>query len=470
MQGRMKHAIVSLVASALVTCGAGRAAWAQKTRVVIEQFQGPGADKLRQMVAGALRHQAVEVVPDKKVAAAEANLGLLSVSDNYPAVAKDLGASLFIGGSLGGTKKVTARIKIKDATGASAGDQPWSGPSQAKVLAAVEKSLGATLDRLLGVAARRQPAQAEKPAPVAVAQKPTVDEAPKPTRRPAKRAEEDVRPPAKETEAEATVSAATEPEAGAPAAWLSGLDAALGVRFYGRHLTYKQKITRLPQSYSVPKILAPYVPSINVAVDYFFHEYVGVTVGGEYSLGLFSKEHGAGCPDSGCVYKTGSYGFWGGVKGRYRISIAELTGHVGYGLHRFHVLPDADDMFAPQVPAANYGHIRAGGGARVGVNDKLSILAGGAYLHLLTYGELKDVYFKFATGRGGEGYVGAAYALPWLSGLEARALVDFRRYVFAMNSEQNDLKDNLKDPQVGAAGGATDQYLGLTLAFGFRGR
>jgi hypothetical protein len=64
-------------------------------------------------------------------------------------------------------------------------------------------------------------------------------------------------------------------------------------------------------------------------------------------------------------------------------------------------------------------------------------VGGGNYLHLLGIGELRDVYFPFATGRGGEGFGGIAFGLPWAAGLEARLTADFRRYVFSMNSDDD---------------------------------
>ena len=48
--------------------------------------------------------QGIEVVTDKKRAATEADLGLLQVSDNYAAVAKELGVGAFIDGTVTGSK------------------------------------------------------------------------------------------------------------------------------------------------------------------------------------------------------------------------------------------------------------------------------------------------------------------------------------------------------------------------------
>src|SRR5947207_15516075 len=109
----MKGAICSLLASALVFSVGVRAARADKPKkVIIEQFSGTGADKFKRLVLSAVAKQSIEVVTDKKRAATEADLGLLQVSDNYAAVAKELGVGAFIDGSVTGSKHLTARLKV----------------------------------------------------------------------------------------------------------------------------------------------------------------------------------------------------------------------------------------------------------------------------------------------------------------------------------------------------------------------
>jgi hypothetical protein len=130
-----------------------------------------------------------------------------------------------------------------------------------------------------------------------------------------------------------------------------------------------------------------------------------------------------------------------------------------YASNSFKIVTEGEDMMPPHVPAADYRQLRAGVGTRFPVSSTMSLMAGADYLHLLSIGELREGYFPQATGHGGYGYAGAAYALGWTRGLEARITVDLRRYVFAMNPEVGDTH---------VAGGAVDQYVGVNLGFGYR--
>jgi hypothetical protein len=124
-------------------------------------------------------------------------------------------------------------------------------------------------------------------------------------------------------------------------------------------------------------------------------------------------------------------------------------------------------MNPPQVAGVAYKHVRAGAGVRVRITDKISAMAGAAWLQVLKMGEIQDSYFPWATALAGDAYVGAAYALPFLTNLEARATVDVRRYALNMHSYGPDL-DRTMGAAGGAAGGATDDYIGLNLAIAYR--
>ena len=52
---------------------------------------------------------------DKKVAATEADLGLIQASDAYDAVAKQLKASAFVGGKVTSAKKPKATLTVRGA-------------------------------------------------------------------------------------------------------------------------------------------------------------------------------------------------------------------------------------------------------------------------------------------------------------------------------------------------------------------
>ena len=59
----------------------------------------------------------IEVVPDKQLAMVEADLGLIRVSENYPAVARELKANAFVGGIVIRGRRPKARVVVRNADG-----------------------------------------------------------------------------------------------------------------------------------------------------------------------------------------------------------------------------------------------------------------------------------------------------------------------------------------------------------------
>ena len=144
----MNRAISGLLASALVLFFGVRAASADKPKkAVVEQFSGASADQFKKLVVSALGKQGIEVISDKKRAATEADLGLLQVSDNYPAVAKELGVGAFIDGTVTGSKHLTARLKVKGPDGAALGSASWTGANAKKLLNSVDDTVARLLPK-----------------------------------------------------------------------------------------------------------------------------------------------------------------------------------------------------------------------------------------------------------------------------------------------------------------------------------
>ncbi len=470
----MKSALWGLAVSSIFVLSATHptTAWAQKgRRVVIEPFAGPSADRFQKMVAGALAKQSgFEMVPDKRVSSVEADLGLIQIADAYPAVAKELKATAFVGGRIdvAKNKKAKGRLVVRDAEGAVAGDESWSAATLAKLMSALEHDvpgkLAELLDRVKGgsggggktAAAKADSAPAAERAPVAA--KDDDEFAPKKKNKKA----DDEAPaaadaPASAETAEATVHGSPSEGAGEGGFAGHGIDLAVGSHVYSRNFTYSDPGLGTQQNYKLPMVPAP-----NLAVEFYATPAVALIGSFEYSVALFSKDK------VGSIYKTKSMAYSVGLKGQHELSGILLNGSLAYGSHNFEVVPDiADtDLTRPQVAGVTYGHVRAGAGARIPTSNSFALIAGLGYLHVLSAGEImSDAFFPYAKAKGGDGFVGVAIALPWMKGLEGRATLDVRRYVFDMHSTKDDLKPKGNGR---VAGGATDQYIGLNLAFAYR--
>jgi hypothetical protein len=448
----MKGAICSLFASALVLSVGMRAAQADKPKkVVIEQFSGSGADQFKKLVAGAVAKQGIEVVSDKKRAATEADLGLLQVSDNYPAVAKELGVGAFIDGTVTGSKHLTARLKVKGADGSALGSASWTGANLKKLLNSIDDTVAKKVAGILnGGGAKEEAPVAEAPAK----EEAVAEEAPKPKKKKAAAPAEEEKPAKSE---EATVSASAskdDEEPSGPAAPFTRFDLAAGAHVYGRNFSYNDSRVGGQQAYKLPAVPAP-----TISADVYITKNIGLSGSFEYSMALISEDK------DGFRYATSSMGWSVGAKYRLFLGATELTPGLAYSGYGFKITPESTDKKPPQVAAVAYKQVKIGSGIRIPVSDKFALVGGGNYLFLVDVGELKDTYFPYMTGRGGEGFAGIAFALPWAAGLEGRLSADFRRYVFSMNSDK---KDHETGGSGRIAGGAVDQYVGANIGFAFR--
>jgi hypothetical protein len=454
----MKGAFLSLIASTLlVSLAWASPALAQKSqRVVVEKFSGPGTVRFRSMVLATLNQRGAEVVPNDKVTSAEADLGLLQVSDNYPAVSKELKVSAFLGGMIAqkGRKKFIARLAGAGPNGKSLGVAAWAAPNLAKLFAAIGANLSKKIGAMLAGGGKiEMVAEADEPAGKGGGASAGDDDAPKAKGKKVAAADDDDAPRSKKKggdDEEAVSASAEEPEEGSKAPFTK-LDLQIGAHIYRRDFTYNDDVPGPHQAYKLPAVPAP-----SLALDYFFVKNFGITVGGEYSVGLISQDQA----DPPNRYKTSSLGYFFGGKGRYITGGgSEFLLGVAFAGNSFKVQPDSADATPPKVAGVDYKQIRAGLSARIPLSPTFALIGGFNYLHLLSVGELRDSYFPGTTGRGGEGTAGVAFALPWMKGLEARGTLDLRRYVFAFNPLPSDAQ---------IAGGATDQYLGINIAIGYR--
>jgi hypothetical protein len=444
-------------------------AYAQKKRVVVEMFnKGPGPAKVRLAVIRGLLKNGIEVVPDKRIAALEADLGLIKVSDSYAAVARETKATAFIGGVVASGRRPKARVVVRSAEGKPLGAQGWQATNIRKLIAAVNATAGPRLAAIIKNAG----------GPPAVARAETVDSDPlggAGSRRAAGAKEKEEEPaaeggsrrskaeeaaaeePADSPEADAEVADAADEDEPSPRkrARGQGLNVAFVLRMFSRSFSYNESKRGGQQGYQAPEEKfngMPIVPMPGLAIEYFPTAMVGAF--GSYNRAI------VGSKDSeGSVYKTSAYSWLVGAKGRVPLSSLEIEPSIAYGSHVFKVNNFVDDPTRIQVAGVDYRHVRIGSDVRLPFGDGASFVAGAHYLYIMDAGDIlkKDKFFS-GNALGGEGSAGVVFPLSFYKGLEARVGADFRQVVFKFSPETEDAR---------IAGGATDRYIGLNLGLGY---
>jgi hypothetical protein len=417
----------ALVLGSFVSLGHAPAAGADPTRrVIVTPFGGTGVPRFREQTITALSKLGQQVVPDRNLSAAVTRLRLKQPSDNYQSLARELNATLFIEGFVTAKKSgpVSAQITAKNNRGEQVGRAIWTAANLAALQTRVQQGLFVRVESILSaepaVRARAQPGDA--------------------LTRLSRRA----RPGS--AGSTASLSAMADPEEEGERR-SSTIDFYLGSQFYTRRFAYNQNVSGQQQGHRSAGVPAP-----NLLVDYFFMPSFGVSLGAEYSSPLVSQDR------DGNRHRTSSLGYSLGGKARFDIG-GDLTVGAAYGENRFSVSRDDSEPNPPQMADLSYRQLMLGSSIRFDLfGSRVAVIGGGNYLHLLGLGQLESAaYFPRITGRGGEGYAGAA--IPVNPGFEVRVMANLRRYVFAMNNVQT-------DPRV--AGGAVDQFLGVNLGVAYR--
>jgi hypothetical protein len=490
---------VLALSSLFVLTGLEGVASAQRKPVVIEMFKGPNAPRVRAVVAKALMKSGLTVVTDKKLAAIEADLGLVKVSENYPAIARETKAVGFVAGIVTGGRRPKARVVVRNPEGKIIGAQGWQATGFGKLLLAVNGTAGPKIAGIIsagggGGAPAEKPAvagkaaaeddvlaAAEKPAKGAPAEEAAAEEEdPAPRKRKSKAGDEEKSEEGEAAEGDADAEVAAEadedePKAKKKAVAGTGLNIAFVMRMFSRNFAYNDNKRGLQQGYQAPEERynnLPLVPAPGIALEFFpgaLGGYGGVF--GSYNRAIIGSKDSPGAGQEPSVYKTSAHSWLIGAKGRFPISTLHLEPSVGYGSHAFKVENFSSAPTRIQVAPVDYRHLRLGGGLRLPFGKDNSFVAGGHYLHILSAGTIingKDCpvgqtqaadcrYFKGAA-LGGELFAGVDLPLSFVKGLNFTAGLDFRRITFAFTP-------NMTAERV--AGGAVDQYVGMNLGVGY---
>ncbi|RKH54853.1 hypothetical protein D7V93_24495, partial [Corallococcus llansteffanensis] len=245
------------------------------------------------------------------------------------------------------------------------------------------------------------------------------------------------------------------------------VEGAVGLRLFGRSLRYKDDVFGVLRPYTlgldVGGFALPGAPQ--VAADLTVYPLARLSQGALARLGLtgaIDQSFGLkSTGSSGAVsYPTVAREWQAGLRyvmpfGQAERYGFEVTGT--YGMNTFRVDPVNEER-PLDLPNVEYKTAGLTLGLRAALTEKFDFNFRLGYLHPLSAGELSsDTWFPNASMGAVTGSATLAYRLN--SFADVRLKADLRRYFFKFNPEPG-------DPYV--AGGAVDQYPGITLQLGFK--
>jgi hypothetical protein len=421
---------------------------AARTRIVVEQFRGPGSSGLRSTVMKTLKKKGTyEIVSDKQLSAAIArSVGAVETTADYLVVARELKVTAVLAGTVTRGKHFALTLKLHDGTdGTELGTATYRALhlrslASPKIMTRLLKRALASLTRTgASPALAQSSAFTESDARRAEAEVPTVPTMDLPP------IVFDPPPDLEGTSSPASMARVEKTRARGP----HPFEASLGLGFVSRDLDYVDDFSGNLEPYNLGG-----TPAVEAALDWFpwahsrLLSYLGVCGALEYTFDPISTDA------AGKAFASRGYDLRGGIRARKSFARGSVSLTASYGRHAFLLFATGDDTGEPPVPDVTYDYARAGAHGRLQVSRKLALELGGAYRHILSTGEIgSQDFFSRATAGGVDMEAAVTVAGPF--GLELRAGVDLRRYFFSMNPEPGDTF---------IAGGAVDQYLTGSLA------
>jgi hypothetical protein len=420
-RGTLGAWLASALAFTMVALGFATTVAASETanqRVVLREFRGPQAARVKDAIEGALLMR-YSLVPDTIVTeAARRSGGRLLTDQDFAAVARSLNVQAFVSATV--HKQQDWRIEMvvrKGDTGKAVARYDWS---------------GRRIDALAASVARRTPSRLR----VLLAG----DFAPKPG------------PPEETVQAHAAASpvAADEPPPSAIGARdRPFLEISVGSRVFSRSMSFAQNVSgmsgyQLAHGTEVTAEMALHPFAAGKATADSWAAGIGLYGTVNLAIGLDTQDA------TGASVRTDAYAYEAGVRYRVIAGAFELSPRVSYLVDNFAVTGDPS-------PSVHYQVLRAGLGARAALSSRVSLRASLDYLDVLSAGALTSTTFPRASVNGLDLAVGAGYGIGRTFELQMSAAL--RRYGFDMRSQAG-------DPFV--AGGASDQYLSMAFGIAYR--
>lgn len=428
---------IALVMATLL-CAAQAAAQA---RVVVLDFDGPRAARLRAQVVGALSDEGVELIAKDEAAAIAGEQGAdLSTAAGRQSVARELRISAYVEGTAEKKgSRVTLTVHVYNGRdGEQLGEFDLKGNAR-QVRKRVQRNLwdriGVWIDKAEAPEAEAEP-EAEPES--------TVDEG-------------DGDSDEERGQVGGTVDEDYDPDdAPTPSGKLHALDLGLGLRFLGRSFGYNDAVLKL----------ADYSIGLNPALHANAHWYPAAhfSQGPAAWFGLDLAFTLLIAPDTtrdGQSYKTSAKDYRVGLRFRLPFGDHEVALAAGYAAQSFAV-DDAADGTRSGLPKVAYGFLRVGPEVRLGFGA-FAVEAELAYLHPLKYGNLASSgWFPNTSGMGFDAGLRVAWAPIEL--LEVFAGGTLRQIGLSFEPKEGD-----PGAQIGrVAGGAVDRYFGPELGVRLR--
>jgi hypothetical protein len=232
----------------------------------------------------------------------------------------------------------------------------------------------------------------------------------------------------------------------------STFEVRLGGRVFNRTFAYADNVSRLP-GYQVAGAFA-------VDAEVALHPFALHAVTRDSALAavgitgaiVFAPTFESSAGSAGDRAQTQIHGYELGTRVRTTFGAFEVFPRISYLVDSFVV------QLGAQSPDVTYRSARAGVMARFTASDQLTMFGSTDYLHVTSAGALTaEDRFSRATVRGIDITLGAGYRVT--EAVDIQLVTGFRRYAFDMQARPTDSV---------IVGGASDQYLSLTLGLAYR--
>ncbi len=229
----------------------------------------------------------------------------------------------------------------------------------------------------------------------------------------------------------------------------------VGTDLLSRDLSYQGAQTPGLRTYRAPLLVAPRVHGEIYPVR---TRALSISVEGDFATAVGTRSRKGSEPETS--YATSSTRLDLGARFALRPvsgSRGGLSVLGGYRIANFEVGAAEDGSVLTGLPGIAYRAVRVGAGGDIPITESLSVIAEGAYLIVLSSGEItSDAYFPGSSAWGLDATAGFKYRLS--PNFELRATGQLTRYAFSFRSAET-------DPFL--ATGAIDQYAGGALQLRF---